>query len=167
MIVESVRPARGSDAAVWRELMGLLVASSRDHRGRQETDMDSWTLGPSGPPLDDLGALLAHPSSVVLMGCLDAVPVALAVAEIGKPAEGERTGYLYLCFVEEGARQVGLGRLLVDEVLTVLRESGCTSVDGWALPGDRATKNQFESAGFKARLITMHRKLGPAETKGT
>jgi len=27
--------------------------------------------------------------------------------------------------------------------------------DGWALPGDRATKSLYESLGWKARLLTM------------
>ena len=40
-----------------------------------------------------------------------------------------------------------------------LREQGCVGVDGTALPGDRGAKNFYESAGFKARMLTMHREL--------
>jgi hypothetical protein len=32
-------------------------------------------------------------------------------------------------------------------------------VDGIALPGDRQAKNFYESAGFKARMLTMHRRI--------
>ena len=68
-------------------------------------------------------------------------------------------GVLDLCFVESGAREVGLGHLLVEHALAWFREQGCTGVDGSAHPGDRAAKNFFESAGFKARLLVMHRPL--------
>jgi len=70
-----------------------------------------------------------------------------------------RRGVLDLCFVESGAREVGLGHLLLDEALGWFRDAGCTGVDGTAYPGDRGAKNFFESAGFKARLLVMHRPL--------
>ena len=64
------------------------------------------------------------------------------------------------CYVEPGARGVGLGRLLLDAAVAWLEAQGCPGVDGVALPGDRAAKSFYESAGFKARLLTMHRALG-------
>jgi GNAT superfamily N-acetyltransferase len=70
-----------------------------------------------------------------------------------------RRGVLDLCFVEEGAREVGLGHLLLEATLDWFRAQGCTGVDGTAHPGDRTAKNFFESAGFKARLLVMHRPL--------
>ena len=40
-------------------------------------------------------------------------------------------------------------------------------VDATALPGDRLTKNFFESNGFTARLLIMHRRLdGEVEEAG-
>jgi GNAT superfamily N-acetyltransferase len=63
------------------------------------------------------------------------------------------------CYVEPGARGVGLGRLLLDTTASWLAARGCRGVDGVALPGDREAKNFYESAGFKARLLTMHREL--------
>jgi hypothetical protein len=54
---------------------------------------------------------------------------------------------------------VGVGRLLLDRSLAWLGERGCAGVDGTALPGDRTAKTFYESAGFKARLLTMHRPL--------
>jgi len=46
---------------------------------------------------------------------------------------------------------------LASTALGWLRDEGCAGVDGVALPGDRAAKQFFESAGLKARLLTMHR----------
>jgi hypothetical protein len=36
---------------------------------------------------------------------------------------------------------------------------GCVGVDGLALPGNRATKNFFETFGLVARAIVVHRRL--------
>ena len=69
-------------------------------------------------------------------------------------------GVLDACYVEPEARGVGMGRLLMEAAVAWLEEPGCAGVDGTALPGDRQAKNFFESAGFKARMLTMHRALG-------
>ncbi len=63
------------------------------------------------------------------------------------------------CYVGAGARGRGLGRHLLDEMVGWARQHGCIGIDGVALPGDRHAKSFFESAGFKARLLTMHREL--------
>ena len=39
---------------------------------------------------------------------------------------------------------------------------GCIGVDSLALPGDRDTKNFFETHGLVARAITVHRTLPQA-----
>ena len=39
---------------------------------------------------------------------------------------------------------------------------GCDGIDAVALPGDRATKNFFESHGLVARAIIAHRSLDGA-----
>ena len=93
------------------------------------------------------------------MGTLDDVVVAFAVSTVGEDGRGVRRGRLDACFVEEGARGVGVGRLLLDRSLAWMAEQGCAGVDGTALPGDRGAKSFYESAGFKARLLTMHRPL--------
>jgi GNAT superfamily N-acetyltransferase len=54
---------------------------------------------------------------------------------------------------------VGVGRVLLDTLVAWLAGAGCRAVDVTALPGDRDTKNFLEGAGFKARLLTMHRPL--------
>ena len=58
-------------------------------------------------------------------------------------------------FVHPDAREVGFG----DEMLAVAREAarlaGARLLEGEALPGDRETKNLYERAGIKARLIIV------------
>jgi ribosomal protein S18 acetylase RimI-like enzyme len=56
-------------------------------------------------------------------------------------------------YVSETARELGAGALLIDELRTRAKSHGCTRIDAYALPGDRLTKNLFERAGMKARLL--------------
>ncbi len=53
--------------------------------------------------------------------------------------------------VTHALRRAGHGRAL----LTSLIASVDGPRDGWALPGDRATKSLYEAVGWKARLLTM------------
>jgi hypothetical protein len=39
--------------------------------------------------------------------------------------------------------------------------AGAVGIEATALPGDRATKNFFETHGLVARALTVHRRLDP------
>ena len=65
-------------------------------------------------------------------------------------------------YVEPGARGVGVGEAVMDAVVTWSESKGCRGIDGFALPGDRETKNFFERFGLTARAILVHRSLLPA-----
>jgi GNAT superfamily N-acetyltransferase len=107
-------------------------------------------LGPGG-----LDRLRADKRRRVLVGTVDEVVVGLAVGHLD--AVGDTSlGVVDALFVEPGARGVGVGRALLDDLMTWFGASGCKGVDAASLPGDRDTKNFFEGAGFKARLLTMH-----------
>jgi GNAT superfamily N-acetyltransferase len=56
-------------------------------------------------------------------------------------------------YVSVKARDLGAGATLIDELRAYARLQGCTRIDAYALPGDRLTKNLFERAGMKARLL--------------
>jgi len=56
-------------------------------------------------------------------------------------------------YISEAARELGAGATLIDELRIHAQASGCTRIDAYALPGDRLTKNLFERAGMKARLL--------------
>jgi GNAT superfamily N-acetyltransferase len=155
--MEGVRPAEAHDAerveVLARELLGW-IASCRG---------GSFLVGsPGRPPWELLGArtfsdLLDDPSRRVLVGTLDGAVTGVAACHVGDPApDGVRHGVLDACYVEPGARGLGLGQLLASTALAWLRSQDCHGVDGLALPGDRAAKQFFESAGLKARLLTMH-----------
>ena len=105
-----------------------------------------------------LDRLMADGRRRVLVGTVDDAVVGLAVGHLD--AVGETSlGIIDACYVEPEARGVGVGRVLVDNLTAWFTSSGCRGVDVTALPGDRETKNFLEGAGFKARLLTMHRPL--------
>ena len=58
-------------------------------------------------------------------------------------------------YVTPPARELGFGDALLDAAIVDARSSGATMLEGESLPGDRDTKNLYERAGIKARLITV------------
>ncbi len=62
-------------------------------------------------------------------------------------------------YTEPGARELGLGEITMQALVDWCTERGCFGVDSLALPGDRHTKNFFESFGLVARALIVHRAL--------
>jgi hypothetical protein len=52
-----------------------------------------------------------------------------------------------------------VGEALLDAAMAFGREHACRGIDSYALPGARETKNFFETAGMKARLLVVHAPL--------
>ena len=157
--MESVRVASDHDRERLAELAGELVVAVSSQRGGPllvEPALDEPAAAELG---ERLTMLLRRPDTLVLVGMLDEVVVAFAVSAYQEDRRGVRRGRFGACYVEEGARGVGVGRLLLDRSLAWLGEQGCAGVDGTALPGDRGAKTFYESAGFKARLLTMYLEL--------
>ncbi|MEJ7799825.1 MAG: GNAT family N-acetyltransferase [Ilumatobacter sp.] len=58
-------------------------------------------------------------------------------------------------YVTPEARELGFGDAMLAASIERARERGATHLEGHALPGDRETKNLYERAAIKARLITV------------
>jgi GNAT superfamily N-acetyltransferase len=58
-------------------------------------------------------------------------------------------------YVTPQARELGFGDELLAAAVAHARTAGCDLLEGASLPGDRDTKNLYERAGIKARLITV------------
>lgn len=95
----------------------------------------------------------------VLVGLLDDVPVGAAVAHVEVLTGGTLLAVVTMLWVEEDARAVGVGEAILAALVDWARTAGCQSIDAYALPGERITKNFFEAAGFKARLLTVSHRL--------
>lgn len=114
-------------------------------RSDPEALVDAWASG--------------DPSRILLVGVYEGVIVGVGTGHL---VEGQtrHVGRIDCCYVEPGARQVGVGGALINGLLDWFTERGCSDVDSVALPGDRATKQLLETAGFRARLLVLHRSLG-------
>jgi GNAT superfamily N-acetyltransferase len=154
---ETSRPATSDDVPRLAELAGTAIDELSVGRGGEV-----WARTQARrPPLEDgFRAELASPAHLVLVGELDGAAVAYGVVRLDELADGGRLGVVTDLYVEAEARGVGLGELLMDALVAWCTEQGCIGVDSLALPGDRATKNFFESFGLVARAIVVHRALG-------
>jgi GNAT superfamily N-acetyltransferase len=110
------------------------------------------------PVEEALGRLARRADATVIVGTLDDVNVGAATVETSDLVDGTRIGRIGLLYVEPAARAVGVGEALIGELIAWCGAHNCAGIDALALPGMRETKNFFETAGFTARLLVMHRK---------
>ena len=54
---------------------------------------------------------------------------------------------------------MGVGEAMMDLLVERARAAEAVGIDALALPGDRHTKNFFETFGLTARAILVHRAL--------
>ncbi len=157
--MESARLATPDDVPALARLAAEAVAEQRDARGgRLFAARETRPL----PADESLAEAVADPDQLVLVGLIDDVPVGYAVVRTEALRDGSVLGIISDLFVEPRAREVGVGEELIERALAWCRERGCAGVDGLALPGNRETKNFFESFGFTARAIVVHRPFEPS-----
>jgi GNAT superfamily N-acetyltransferase len=153
---EAARPATGDDVAAVAAMVGAAGAEKREQRGGELWWRRERRQGHRVAALDDLVASADHE---VAVGTLDGTPIGYGVARVERLADGGLLGVVEDIWVDPEARAVGVGEALMDHLLGWCRERGCFGVDSLALPGDRATKNFFESFGLVARAIVVHKPL--------
>lgn len=155
MPVAAVRPATDEDLAFVESVGARAAAALEGGRGA------ALMLARESPPptAEELSVSLHEGNATVLVGTLDDVPVGATAARIEDLPGGVRLAVVTLLWVDEEARSVGVGEGLLNAVVDWARSNDCHSVDAYALPGERITKNFFEAAGFKARLLTVHHDL--------
>jgi len=160
--MEGVRAAEPGDAPRFTELVRALRNGVVSQRGGAQLLAGSEPAAADASDLEGFAAILRDEARVVLVGTIDGVVTGAAVGRVERMDDGSRMGHLEGCYVEPGARGVGVGRLLLDSVVAWCEARGCGGIDGVVLPGDRAAKQFFESGGFKARLLVMHRPVPDA-----
>jgi ribosomal protein S18 acetylase RimI-like enzyme len=121
-----------------------------------------WSLADGLPnPVDEsFAALLSDPDSFLYIGEIDGIPVGFLMArdeELLPQAGGRRIAAVHLIFTLSGARGVGVGEAMIQLFLDDAVVRGIAEFDAHVSPGHRESKNFFESNGFKARSIVMHR----------
>ena len=154
--MEGCRPATEDDLPRLAELARLAIDELSPMKGGDVfADREA-----RDEPLDEsLKQALADPDTRVLCGTIDDAVIGYAVVRVEPLHGGGRLGVLHDIFVELEAREVGVGEAMVDDVTEWCRAAGCIGIDSFALPGNRQTKNFFETFGFTARMIVVHKWL--------
>ena len=154
--MEGVRPAVPDDVERLARLTAEAVSEQIEGRGGR---VWSQREARGVPAHASLAEAVTDPGQLVLAGTIDDTIIGYAVARTETLADGTLLGVVTDIFVEPEARGVGVGEVLVEEVLAWCGAQGCVGVDALALPGNRETKNFFETFGFKARALVVHRSL--------
>lgn len=131
-------------------------------RDEQAALREPWPIadGLAEPVSATLAQILDEDDSLLAVGSIDDQVfgfIWVRIEELLPQAKGERLGVIRLVYVAEEARAVAVGEAMLELALTWLRGSGIRRFDAVVSPGHRLAKNFFESAGFKARRITMFR----------
>jgi len=142
MIDPDVRPAGPDDADQLRWLEAEARAALTEQRGGPRWLETHPPRNNSWADSIDVGAVyVAHIGAVVVGYLVLAIESPLATVED--------------VYVSPQARELGFGDALLAVATDEARHRGCSLLEGASLPGDRETKNLYERAGIKARLITV------------
>lgn len=154
--MEGARPALPADLATLASLAEEAVTEQREQRGGAIwAQRETRAL----PALSSLASALDDPGQRVLAGTIDDVVVGYGVARLDPLRGGQMLGVITDLYVDPGARGVGVGEAMIEDLVEWCRRHQCQGVDALALPGNRETKNFFETFGFTARAIVVHHSL--------
>ncbi len=98
-------------------------------------------------------------SGLLAVACIDETIVGYAGVDLVELHDGGVLGQITDIYVIADARGVGCGEALLELAEQWCKEQGCIGIDSIALPGDRETKNFFETFGLTARALRVHRSL--------
>jgi len=157
-MIISARPAERSDLAVLAELAGLMTQELRELRGGVV-----WanTAARQEPLADRFESEIDDANATLVVGTIDGVPVGFSAARTTQCHDETAIARISDLYVMPAARKVGVGEALIGAIEAWARQVGLVGLDSFALPGDRHTKNFFESFGLVARSIDVYRPIEP------
>jgi len=151
--MELARPARAEDRQACTRLLAQALVAAESMRGGAALVGDATTV--------TLLERWTRPGAAadLMVGEYEGAVVGLLAVTADLGPGDVTNGFVECCYVEPGARGVGVGTALMEAAVAWCTQSGCAGVDALALPGDRTTKQRLEAAGFTARLLTLNRRL--------
>ncbi|MCB1037937.1 MAG: GNAT family N-acetyltransferase [Acidimicrobiales bacterium] len=158
--MEAARPADAHD-------LPAMAALARDARSELEVQRGGpvWRArsARTDPVEDRLVEEIGRPGveGCAVVGTIDGVVVGYGVSTLEPLTDGSILSVVSDLYVAPAARGVGVGEAMMDLLVGHAGDHGARGIDALALPGDRETKNFFETFGLKARAIVVHRDLRP------
>lgn len=144
---EVIRRAVIADASQLADLEAAARHHLIDQRGGAALLAEQPAIGDWVPAIEDHARWIG-------VGDLDGFVVGyLELAVIGEIAVVRQV------YVQPEARELGFGDGLLDAARQEAQRHGCSALEGFALPGDRDTKNLYERAGITARKIIVSTRL--------
>lgn len=151
-----LRPAVASDVEVIEALIEAVHAELAPERGGATWLGSEARAVPLRPSIErDIAADDVH----VRVSGIDDVVLGVAVTRLREMHDANQVAYIGELVVDPEARGVGIGVDLLNDAVDWARQRGAVGIESTALPGQRATKNFFEAAGMKARLLTVYAPL--------
>ncbi|MGN6694618.1 MAG: GNAT family N-acetyltransferase [Aquihabitans sp.] len=160
--MEAARAALPGDVAAITELARTAVHELGLLRGGPVWQLQDARVEPieDGVAAD---VALRPDQGVAVVGTIDGTVVGYGVSRLEALSDGSLLAEVSDLYVDPDARGIGLGEAMMDLLVAHAEEAGAIGIDALALPGDRETKNFFETFGLKARAIVVHRSLRPTE----
>ena len=144
---EVVRRAEHADAAQLSQLEGEARHHLIDQRGGAALLAEQAPIGDWSAAIEDHGRWV---------GVAELDDFVVGYIELALAGEIAVVRQVY---VQPEARELGFGDGLLDAARREAQRHGCSTLEGFALPGDRETKNLFERAGITARKIIVSTRL--------
>lgn len=151
-----VRDATGDDLEVLSEAHRLGQSAVVDARGGP---LDTLLKGRGEPIAESFAEDIAEQDTHVRIGTGDGSFLGYCVMKVQSLRDGTTLGVVTDLWVHPDARGIGVGHALMGDAADRAQTLGCIGIDARALPGDRATKNFFESFGLVARAIEVHKRF--------
>ena len=152
-MIEAARPATTDDLPV---IVELYRSAAEEQRNLRQTWAD-FDARPE-PAEQSLRADLEDRDAFAVVGTIDDVPIGYAVGRLvaGLPQVGGRRLIITDIYVDPEARAVGVGELIVNELLQWGRDHDARNAEARVLPNFRDAKNFCEENGFTGRVLVMH-----------
>ncbi len=159
----SVRLARSSDApavglvqaVLWRDAYAALLPPEVVEAFQPQAFAAAWRASIEQPP---------SPAYRLLVACAGEQVVGMAaVGPSGDPDAADGDAELLVLGVHPQGRRVGHGSRLLNAAVDTARGAGFTTLHGWLLAGDEATRAFLGAGGLEADGAYRDRVVGPAD----
>ena len=155
----NIRPATAADLTAIGRLGALLVRTHHDFDPERFMPATSRTEQAYG---SFLGTQLAEPNIVILVAERDGEVIGYTYAGVeGNDYMSLRgpAGVVYDLVVDPAHRRQGVGRMLLDATLEVLKSRGAPRVVLSTAERNAPAQHLFDRAGFRRTMIEMTREL--------